>query len=161
MIAYEIATQRLDWRTRVMLTLMVGLAGVTVAVLPDSLPGWLWWGVTALLLAVATVASVVYTNVGIRRRAAAHRLPAGDTTVALLPEGIFEEADGSDRTVPYAAIAGLFETPVQVSLKVAQGPVILPLAAFDDPAEMAGVAEWLRERIFRAKRQAAEPGQKS
>lgn len=161
MIAYEIAAQRLDWRTRVVLTLMVGLAGLTVAVLPESVPAWLWWVLTASLLAGAMAASVAYTNMGIRRRASSHRLPESETTVALLPEGIFEEADGRDRTVPYAAIGGLFETPAHLLLKAAQGPVVLPLAAFDGPVEMAGAAEWLRERIFRAKRQAAEPDQKS
>jgi hypothetical protein len=161
LIAYEIAAQRLDWRMRVVLTLMIGLAGLTVAVLPESVPAWLWWTVTVCLLAGAMGASVVYTNMGIRRRAAAHRLPEGETTVALLAEGIFEEADGRDRTVPYGAIGGLFETPGHLLLKAAQGPVVLPLAAFDGQAEMAAAAEWLRERIFRAKRQAAMPEQKS
>ena len=63
----------------------------------------------------------------------------------------FEDAETYGGQPPTDAyLAGLLASPAFVAI-----------AAFDGPAEMAGVAEWLRERIFRAKRQTAEPGQKS
>jgi hypothetical protein len=163
MVAYEIAVRRLDWRTRVILTLMVGLAGLTVAVLPDSLPSWIWWALTVLLLAGAMTGSVVFTNMDIRRRAVVHRLPGGDTTVELRGDGVFEAADGSDRLVPYRAVEGVFETPGHLFLKVAEGPVAIPLSAFAADGDMAATAEWLRERVFRARRPAAAgvPGEMS
>jgi len=155
MIAYEMAVHRLDWRTRVVLTVMVGIAGLTVAALPAGMPTWLWWTLAVVLLAGAVAASVVYTNLGIRRRVRAHVLPAGDTTVELRPDAVFEAAGGRERAVPYAALGGLVETPGQLFLKAAQGPVVLPLAAFEGADDMAAVAEWLRDKVFRARREAA------
>ena len=62
-----------------------------------------------------------------------------------------EAAGGRERTIPYVAVGGVLEAREHVFLKVAERPVVLPLAAFGGADDMVAAAEWLRETVFRAR----------
>lgn len=150
-IAYEVRTQVLDWRTKLMLLLLVSVAGLVLSVLATSVPAWLWWSLAALFVVAALAASVVYPNIQLRRRAAAYRLPTSDTVVTVESDGVIESAEGLSRHVSWRAIKGIAEGPGHLFLTTQEGPIILPYGAFEDEAEFLATSEAIREAVFRAK----------
>lgn len=151
-IAYEVRVQTLDRRTKLLLVVFVGVAGLILTALPDSLPAWIWGSLAGVAVIASLAAAIIYPNLQARRRAAAWKLPSGETTVIIGPDGVTETADGHGRRIPYRAIAGVAEGAGHLFLTTAQGPVILPAHVFRDAADYAAVSDAVREAAFRARK---------
>lgn len=150
-IAYEVRTQVLDWRIKLMLLLLVSIAGLVLSALPASVPAWLWWSLAVLAVIGALAAAVVYPNIQLRRRAASYPLPAGETVVTVEPDGVTESVEGRSRRVSWRAIKSIAEGPGHLFLTTQDGPIIMPYGAFDDEADFLATSEAIREAVFRAR----------
>lgn len=160
-IAYEVRTQVLDWRIKLMLLLLVSIAGLVLSALTASIPAWLWWSLAALAAIAALAAAVIYPNIQLRRRAAAYRLPVGDTVVTIERDAVTESAEGRTRRVSWRAIKSIAEGPGHLFLTTQEGPIILPYGAFDDEADFLATSEAIREAVFRAKPAQTKPAGQS
>lgn len=156
LVACEFQTAKLDLPMKAVLTIIVGVGGLIVAALPETMSRFLWWGITLAILAVAALAALVFPTWAIRRRAGRLKTPQGDTVVEDRGSHIVETTADDSRTLRLDEIADVLFGPDHLFLMTSARPIILPVAAFVDLDDMNYYGLQLSRDAKQARQPAAE-----
>ena len=109
------------------------------------------WGGGRPIGGVGAAGAILWSNLEVRRKAAALGIPDGAVELEDLGDRLSERSADGVRDVAVEDVAQVVTTVGHVFIRAGVRPVIIPAAAFASPAEMAAFAQ----RWDRASRDAA------
>lgn len=149
-LAFTMLRHELSGWDKFRLLVLIGLAGLAAGMVPEDIGPLLWWAVVGLILAAGGAAAILWTNVDVRRKAAALPIPAEQVTLRQWEDHLAEHHAAGVRRVDYDRIAGVTCTQAHVFIRADSVPVIVPLAAFGIREEMQAFADDIDERSRRS-----------
>ncbi len=150
-LAFAILRHELSGWEKLRLLVIVGVAGLTAGMLPEDMGAVMWWASVAAILGVGAAGAILWSNLEVRRKAAALGIPDGAVELEDLGDRLSERSADGVRDVAVEDVAQVVTTVGHVFIRAGVRPVIIPAAAFASPAEMAAFAQ----RWDRASRDAA------
>ena len=159
-LAYEFQTTTLTWSMKAVMTVIIGIAGLAVGALPDTLGSALWWLATIFLLLVGAISALMFPTWAIRRRAAAWPQQTGKVVLEEQNDVVTEQGPAGTRSLDRADLIGVVQGTEHLFIRTANRPVIVPASAFADREKMIEYGRHLdgivkQARLQRATLQAA------
>lgn len=148
-LAYEQVPRDLTGLRKFAVIFWLALAGVVLALLPESVTGsehgLRWWLVAFALLAVQFALLVAFYNLRMRRRARKRVSSPCDVELDEWGDHLHERRGGHDVFVPPETIARVIRTDRHVFIDAPDDVLIVPASAFETQNEMAAFAEVWKE----------------
>ncbi len=154
-LAFAMVRHRLGAREKLLLLVLIGAAGLLAGLVPRDLAPVAYWSTVGGLILAGGIASIAWTNVDVRRRAAAVPLPQGEVTLTEGPLGLTETAETGMRSFGWAELDRVTPTDSRLIAGPDEAPLIVPLSAFGSVGAMQAFAS----RVETMNRRAAASGQ--
>jgi hypothetical protein len=100
---------------------------------------------------VGAAVALLWSNIEVRRLAAAMPLAEGQVMVEQWDDRLTERSETGIRHVPIEAIVRVIASDRHVFLLTSEAPLIIPLAAFSDADAMAAFARSTEEACHRSR----------
>ena len=149
-LAYKLLKHELTGWEKFRLLVFVGCGGLIVGLMPDDLSPAVWWTVAVLMLGLFGVLAIVWTNIVVRRQAAAIPLPDGVVELEEWGDRLVERSAGSVRFVAFETIAQVIRTDGHIFIREGAVPLIVPKTAFANADDMRIFAEGIDNASERA-----------
>ena len=149
-LAYRLLRHELTGWEKFRLLVIVGCGGLVIGLVPDDLPPLAWWTVAAAIMALSGAVAVGWSNIAVRRAAAAMQIPDGVVELEEWGDHLAERSGSGVRHVALQAIAQVIRTDRHVFVREGEIPLIIPATAFDGDEDMRLFAEGLDEASERA-----------
>jgi membrane protein implicated in regulation of membrane protease activity len=144
-LAFEFCAAKLTCPMKMVMTVIIGLAGLAVGALPDTLAATLWWLAAIFILLVGAIAALIYPTWVIRRRAKQWAGQSGAFDLEERNGFLTERGPKGLRHITSADMAEVMWSEGHLFIRTRDRPVIIPLAAFADKDEMMQIGQRLQE----------------
>jgi hypothetical protein len=108
------------------------------------------WTIAVLVMGLFGVLAIVWTNVSVRRQAAAIPLPEGVVELEEWSDRLIERSAVGVRSVAFEQIAQVIRTDGYIFIREGAAPLIIPKTAFNDAEDMRVFAEGIDKASDRA-----------
>lgn len=149
-LAYKLLKHELTGREKFRLLVFIGCGGLIVGVVPDDLPPVAWWTIVVAVMGLFSVLAIVWTNVSVRRQAAAIPLPSGTLELEEWGDHLAERSAEGVRIVAFETIAQVIRTDRHIFIREGAVPLIIPKTAFENADDMRVFAEGIDKASDRA-----------
>jgi hypothetical protein len=149
-LAYKLLKHELTGWEKFRLLVFVGCGGLIVGLMPDDLSPAVWWTIAVLVMGLFGVLAIVWTNVSVRRQAAAIPLPEGVVELEEWSDRLIERSAVGVRSVAFEQIAQVIRTDGHIFIREGAAPLIIPKTAFNDAEDMRVFAEGIDKASDRA-----------
>jgi hypothetical protein len=149
-LAYKLLKHELTGWEKFRLLVFVGCGGLIVGLMPDDLSPAVWWTIAVLVMGLFGVLAIVWTNVSVRRQAAAIPLPEGVVELEEWSDRLIERSAVGVRSVAFEQIAQVIRTDGYIFIREGAAPLIIPKTAFNDAEDMRVFAEGIDKASDRA-----------
>jgi hypothetical protein len=149
-LAYKLLKHELTGWEKFRLLVFVGCGGLIVGLMPDNLSPAVWWTIAAGVLGLFGVLAIVWTNVSVRRQAAAIPMPEGAVELEEWGDHLAEKSAKGVRSVAFERIAQVIRTDAHIFIREGAAPLIIPKTAFNDDEDMRVFAEAIDKASDRA-----------
>jgi hypothetical protein len=149
-LAYKLLKHELTGWEKFRLLVFVGCGGLIVGMMPDDLSPAIWWTIAVVVMGLFGVLAVVWTNVSVRRQAAAIPLPEGVVELEEWGDHLVEKSAKGVRHVACETIAQVIRTDGHIFIREGAVPLIVPKTAFEDAEDMRIFAEGIDTASDRA-----------
>ena len=140
-LAWAMFGHELTWWEKFRLLLLISAAGLIAGMVPRDIDPFLWWTLVASILGAAGIASTVWANLELRRKAARLPIPPGSFTLDRREHSLEQHSAAGTRTIDYDRIRSVVSTDRHVFILEGTVPVIVPLSAFDSFESMCDFAD--------------------
>ena len=144
-LAFAMLRHQLTGWEKLRLLVILGIAGLLAGMLPEAMGAVAWWAAVAVILGVGAAAAILWSNVEIRRKAAALDVPDGAVELDDRGDILSERSATGEREIAIEDVAQVVTTDRHVFIRAGLRPVIIPAAAFVDGQDMAAFAAALDE----------------
>jgi hypothetical protein len=149
-LAYKLLKHELTGWEKFRLLGFIGCGGLIVGLMPDDLPPAVWWTVAVVVMSLFGVLAIVWTNVAVRRQAAAIPLPDGVVELEEWGDHLAERSATGVRSIAFETIAQVIRTEGHIFIREGAVPLIIPKTAFNDAEDMRVFAEGIEHASDRA-----------
>lgn len=140
-LAFAVLPRELTLWEKLRLLVIVGVAGLLAGMLPEDMGRLAWWASVAAILVVGGAGAILWSNIEVRRKAAALAVPDGAVELEDCGDHLAEHSADGVRSVSGEDIAQVVATASHVFVRAGDRPLIVPAAAFADRAEMEAFAQ--------------------
>lgn len=140
-LAYKLLKHELTGWEKFRLLVFVGCGGLIVGLMPDDLSPAIWWTIAVVVMGLFGVLAIVWTNVSVRRQAAAIPLPEGVVELEEWGDHLVEKSAEGTRLLAFGTIAQVIHTGGHIFIREGAVPLIIPKTAFNDAEDMRVFAE--------------------
>lgn len=149
-LAWAVLRHELTGWDKLRLLLLISVAGLAAGMVPRTLDPVAWWSIVLGILAAAAVAAIVWTNVDVRRKAAALPVATGPMTLMQWEDRLTEHHSSGRRDVDIDRITQVVVAERHLFIREGTAPLIIPVAAFRDMEDMRAFAADIDQRSRRA-----------
>jgi hypothetical protein len=149
-LAWTVLRHELTGWDKLRLLLLISVAGLAAGMVPRTLDPVTWWSIVLGILGAAAVAAIVWTNVDVRRKAAALPIMTGPATLMQWQDRLTEHRSSGRRDVDIDRITQVVVTERHLFIREGAVPLIIPVAAFRDLEDMRAFAADLDEKSKQA-----------
>ena len=139
-LAFAVLPRELTLWEKLRLLVIVGVAGLLAGMLPEDMGRFAWWASAAAILVVGGAGAILWSNIEVRRKAAALGVPEGEVELEDCGDYLQERAADGVRDFSSGDIAQVVVTAGHVFIRAGDRPLIVPAAAFAARAEMEAFA---------------------
>lgn len=149
-LAYKLLKHELTGWEKFRLLVLVGCGGLIVGLMPADLSPTVWWTIAIVVMGLFGVLAIVWTNVSVRRQAAAIPMPEGVVELEEWGDHLVEKSAKGARHIAFETIAQVIHTAGHIFIREGAVPLIIPKTAFNDAEDMRVFAEGIDKASDRA-----------
>jgi hypothetical protein len=145
-LAFAMLRHELTGWEKLRLLVILGVAGLLAGMLPEDMGAMAWWAAVALILGFGAATAILWSNLEIRRKAAALNVPKGAVETEEWVDRLVVRSQAGTQDLAYELIGQVIITDAHVFILYDRGPTIVPLRAFEDLQAMRAFGEAIDRR---------------